>query len=115
MPIANEVLSRDEELLLIVERDIPDLKESVEDMDEKISTLSQTVDECKTAISALTSKVDLLITDMNKEQLPWWKDFQKVLILLFSIGFMVLAGVKGASTLLENVNPINIVEAAESK
>lgn len=115
MPLANEALSRDEELLLIVERDIPDLKDSVEDMDDKINTLSRTVEECKSAIGSLASKVDLLVTDMRKDQLPWWKDFQKILILLFSIGFMVLAGVKGASTLLENVNPINIVEAVESK
>lgn len=110
MPAINEIRhTRDEEVLLIVERDIPELHEKMTNLDQKQNDIEGKVNECIQGISSLSGKMDIITIEVksikDRDQLPFYKDFNKVLILLFALGFMAVAGVKGANTLLGNLGP----------
>ena len=113
MPLNNtehNSFTRDEELFLLLERDIPEMSGRLGNMEGKQTLIETGLNDCKQGIAVLSTKVDNLATEVksmyNKDTLPWYKDFQKILILLLVVGFMAIAGVKGADTLISNLNPL---------
>ena len=119
MPAVSEIhRNRDEELLLVVERDIPGLHDKMTTLEQKQNNIEDKVNECAAGISNLSGKMDLITIEVksikDKDQLPYWRDFQKVLILILVLGFMLLAGVKGAKGILNNLNPLPAITVTDN-
>jgi len=86
-------------MLLLFERDMPmvqqrllSLESKAESVDDKLSKLNNNI------LSKLEEKT-------QKQEMPFYKDFQKILILLFAVGFMILSGVKAYEGLATSLLP----------
>lgn len=115
MPAVSTNLTRDEELFLIIERDIPQLNDRMDDLEDSVKEVSSKISDLDTKINTqnveLKSIKDGLDSLNLKKELPWYQDFQKLLILLFAIGFMILAGVRAYEGLVDKVLPtVSITE-----
>lgn len=115
----------DEEVFLVVKRDIPsiqsslsEIKDEMKDMSEKQDSQSADHNLLVTQVATLSSKVDSgfsgtdkRLTELfdeiklfaNKEELPWYRSFEKVLILLLVLGLGTLAGVKSYNDVINKV------------
>lgn len=104
------------ELYLLIERDFPMLKKDVEEIKTDLKSIKEShaqdrldAKETNSKLDSVAEDVSTLKTSINamvtKTELPWYKDFQKILILLFAVGFMILAGVKAYEGLAENLLP----------
>lgn len=132
-----------EEVYLVVKRDIPSIqsnldqiKQDMEEMSDQQSRQSEQHAKLTTQVETLSGKVDGFRSDQalgfaaadkrftelfeeikliaNKEELPWYKSFEKVLILLLVLGLGTLAGVKSYSDIINKI-PITIGGAAATQ
>lgn len=114
------------QLYLLIERDFPMLQKDVEEIKEDLKSLKDShaedradAKDTKTQLGLVADDVKALKTSVATmvtiKELPWYKDFQKLLILLFAVGFMILAGVKAYEGLAENLLPkTTITEITEA-
>lgn len=96
----NESISeeRDDQLFLLLERDFPSMKSDIDKITGKIDTIQKEMD-------SISKSVDELKLLTKKNDMPWWRDFQQLLILAFAIGYMILAGVKAYEGVVDKVVP----------
>lgn len=113
----------DDEMMLIIRRDIPNMKEEIDDMSENMNDVVEKIIEQKEHYTNLSTKFDLLSehikefkTDtsaqfkklddrlgaiLTKEEVPWYKSFEKVLIMLLILGLGSVAGVTSYGDILK--------------
>ena len=121
----------DEEVYLVVKRDIPaiqsdldEIKRDVEVISDEQSKQSGQHDRLVSQVESLSAKVDTFRADQaagfsaaltrfnelsqeiknsKTEEVPWYKSFEKVLILLLVLGLGTLAGVKSYSDIIGKI------------
>lgn len=121
MPQVNTPENMDDQLFLLIERDFPLMREDVDKISQKVDNIKQEIDliyksvdkntslheETKQNLSDLKIQVNKLTDTQN---LPWWRNFQELLILAFAIGYMILAGVKAYEGIVSKVIPTITVQ-----
>jgi hypothetical protein len=124
-----------EEVYLVVKRDIPaiqsnlsEIKQEMEDMSAQQRSQSDEHAKLVHQFESLSGKVDGFRLDQangfaaadkrftqlfdeikliaNKEELPWYKSFEKVMILLLVLGLGTLAGVKSYGDVITKIPAI---------
>lgn len=115
----------DEEVFLVVKRDIPSIQSSLSEIKDEMKDMSEKQDSQSTDHNLLVTQVTTLSTKLdsgflaadkrftelfneikligNKEELPWYKSFEKVLILLLVLGLGTLAGVKSYNDVISKI------------
>lgn len=121
----------DEEVYLVVKRDIPAIQSDLDEIKRDVEVISdeqgkqiQQHDKLVTQVEVLSAKVDSFrvaqeagfnaaITRFNElsqeiknsktEEIPWYRSFEKVLILLLVLGLGTLAGVKSYSDIIGKI------------
>lgn len=102
----------EQEVLLLIERDIPMIQNDISDIKDDLKSLKTAHDSDRKEMTIAVTQIGNLSSMMTeikqtlsekKEEMPWWRNFQQILIMILVLGIMVLAGVKGADALLNKV------------
>ena len=80
----------EEELFLLIKRDFPNMKEKVDSINTMVVAMKEDITSIKT---------------LSPTSMPWYLDFQKILIFLLVVGFMILAGVKSYDNIVQHIIP----------
>ena len=123
----------DDELYLLVERDFPMLQKDVEEIKKTVKLIEKSSENDRAATKEVSSQLVKVTEDVksvaedlkslavsvstiqkgpreDKPEIPWWQDFRNILILLLVAGFMALAGVKAAESLILKISPMSLTE-----
>lgn len=140
-----KVKNIDDELYLLVERDFPMLQKDVEEIRKTVKIIEKSSENDRAATKEVSSQlvrvtedVKLVTADVksvaedlkslavsvstiqkgpreDKPEIPWWQDFRNILILLLVAGFMALAGVKAAESLILKISPMSLTDQAPTQ
>lgn len=99
----------DKEIILLLERDIPNLQERIEKMEDSLDKVKETVSKNESSLVNIATSLSLLKEDIksitNKEDKDWYKDFRNVLIVILLISVLALSGVKAYESIINGLTP----------
>lgn len=111
----------DKEILLLIERDLPNLQDRVKSIEENIVEIKEANGDLKDQLSEMKISITGLETTLKEfkeffKSVEWYKDFKNVLIIILLLSVLALSGVKAAESIITKYAnlPADVVTTSSS-